>query len=475
MWFNSEALATPLVLCTPSHASLHFAIFCACASTTLLVLHSLCMWEEDCFSFKLASFFQVIQSLDFFKQALSSAMPRASRRSVRPARSGSTSASHASRSTSPPVSEAPTEASLLSCSTYDLRYRCTQAGLDSSWRKADLVARLLNQSASSSSGSRSRSPPAPTRRLSEVMDESSLRQVIPTEVTACVAAAVQNLAPSLHLPTASATLSPNVTPHGSAPSSSTDLGPDLQLIAPTTTTTMAATLPTATVPARAVDRIIRGEYIDLSDLLPEALGLSPSAAPLQLQLGDRGAVVQVLPDSATSSSRVKRHVHDFATWMEAWTAYLFVVLSAAPSSWAPELVAYQAIITDANRMFHPDGWLAYDRQFRSAASLNKTLRWDVVEPTLWQLTMTGTKRQPCFNCQLPHPQGARCPFRAGARQQSGFTRATHKGREVCYNFNFMRCSNRQCPRTHVCLSCGGDHPRAKCPRDPQRQTTSKQS
>ena len=53
MWFNSEALATPLVLCTPSHASLHFAIFCACASTTLLVLHSLCMWEEDCFSFKL--------------------------------------------------------------------------------------------------------------------------------------------------------------------------------------------------------------------------------------------------------------------------------------------------------------------------------------------------------------------------------------------------------------------------------------
>ena len=84
MWFNSEALATPLVLCTPSHASLHFAIFCACASTTLLVLHSLCMWEEDCFSFKLASFFQVIQSLDFFKQALSSAMPRASRRSVRP-------------------------------------------------------------------------------------------------------------------------------------------------------------------------------------------------------------------------------------------------------------------------------------------------------------------------------------------------------------------------------------------------------
>ena len=180
MWFNSEALATPLVLCTPSHASLHFAIFCACASTTLLVLHSICMWEEDCFSFK----------------------------------------------------------------------------------QADLVARLLNQSASLSSGSRSRSPPAPTRRLSEVMDESSLRQVIQTEVTACVAAAVQNLPPSLHLPTASATLSPNVTPHGSAPSSSTDLGPDLQLIAPTTTTTMAAALPTATVPARTVDRIIRGEYID---------------------------------------------------------------------------------------------------------------------------------------------------------------------------------------------------------------------
>ena len=62
MWFNSEALVTPLVLCTPSHASLHFAIFCACASTTLLVLRSLCMWEEDCFSFKhpLATLFLLI-------------------------------------------------------------------------------------------------------------------------------------------------------------------------------------------------------------------------------------------------------------------------------------------------------------------------------------------------------------------------------------------------------------------------------
>ena len=77
MAHNSEALATPLVLCTPSHASLHFAIFCACASTTLLVLHSLCMWEEDCFSFKhpLAHPFSSLFSMFFCCHIMLAPMP----------------------------------------------------------------------------------------------------------------------------------------------------------------------------------------------------------------------------------------------------------------------------------------------------------------------------------------------------------------------------------------------------------------
>ena len=231
-----------------------------------------------------------------------------------------------------------------------------------------------------------------------------------------------------------------MTPHGSTPSSSTDLSPDLQLIAPTTTTTVADALSTAPVPARTAESIIRGEFIDLSDLLPEGLGLSPSAAPLQLQLGDRGAVVQMLPDSATSSNRVKRHVHDFAAWMEAWTAYLFVVLSAAPSR-APALVAYQAIITDTNRKFHPDGWLAYDCLFRSAASLNKTLRWDVVEPTL---------RQPCINCQLHQPTAPWRQRRSRHLHQIG----DKPGAEPYASFTLFShdlCSPEFCV---VCRTCG---------------------
>ena len=35
-------------------------------------------------------------------------------------------------------------------------------------------------------------------------------------------------------------------------------------------------LPTSTVPARVTDRILRGEFINFNDLLPEALGAAPS-------------------------------------------------------------------------------------------------------------------------------------------------------------------------------------------------------
>ena len=105
------------------------------------------------------------------------------------------------------------------------------------------------------------------------------------------------------------------------------------------------------------------------------------------------------------------------------------------------LLAYQAIIADANQKFHADRWLAYDCQFCTAAAANPSLRWDVVEPTLWQLTLTGKARPPCFACRLPHPLSRHCPFRSCARHQPSFHRPTTvRNHEVCHNFNLLPMS-----------------------------------
>ena len=399
--------------------------------------------------FSQASFSQAI----FLSSSFSRAMPRV--RSSRRAPSRSTLPS------APPASDEITEASLRALSVYDLRHRCTNAGLDNSGRKADLVARLLeHHNVVSSQPGPSTSGQPPLQRNNEDQSrllDHTLRDTIRSEVTACVTAAVQNLLPSS--------------------SSTIDLTGNAGLLRPTHgqigSRSTSVSLPTASVPSRTADRILRGEYIDVNDLLPEALGLAQHpAGQLRLQIGDHGAVL--LADQGTSSTRVKRHVHDFSTWMEAWTTYLYVLVSSAPER-APELLAYQAIITDANQKFRSDGWLAYDSQFRAAASNNRGLRWDVVDPTLWQLTITGTKRSSCFNCHLPHPQGAHCPFRPGSRQSSGFAARSTASQEICHNYNFRTCFARQCHRAHTCLSCGGKHPRSKCSRDPQRSATPQQS
>ena len=186
------------------------------------------------------------------------------------------------------------------------------------------------------------------------------------------------------------------------------------------------------VPKRITDRILNGEFIDFNDLLPEALALS-SASPIQVHVGsERLHLVQ----EHHSPERVKRHMHDYATWSEAWTAYLFVVVSSSPR-WTQELLAYQAIITDCNQKYSEDDWLAYDRQFRAAAASNPRLRWDVIEPTIWQLTLTNKARPVCFACRLAHPYSGRCPFRAGPRPLLGSPRpfgGSLRSTDVCINY-----------------------------------------
>ena len=237
-----------------------------------------------------------------------------------------------------------------------------------------------------------------------------------------------------------------------------------------------ASLPTSTVPNRISERIKNGEYINFDELLPEALGATPPPVQLQLSTSSPGQLVQLVSDPHPTS--VRRRVHDLATWLEAWTAYLNILLLSAPQR-SSELLGYQAIIVDANKKFYPDAWLAYDRQFRTACAADFTRRWNIIDPNMWQLTMTGKARPPCSSCFIVHPLDAkgRCPFRP-FHQNFHSQEPFYKGREICRNFNMRQCNLTQCPRAHVCLRCRGDHtsttcsqPASKRPRQSGRTVT----
>ena len=79
---------------------------------------------------------------------------------------------------------------------------------------------------------------------------------------------------------------------------------------------------------------------------------------------------------------------------------------------AADLLAYQAIIVDANTKCYNDAWLAYDRKFRLAlASLPHAYSWGIIDPNLWQSCHTSKGRLPCTLCSMVHPLTPMgCPF-----------------------------------------------------------------
>ena len=345
----------------------------------------------------------------------------------------------ASHTTEPSITE------LNALSNESLLLQLQQRNLSLSGSRATREARLADslsqQPASSSAPSSSEALPGTSSSLSADI-QSFLRDAVASAVSDALGSQASSSAPRL----------PSPTPIQPAP---LPVNPSF------------ASLPTSTVPSRISDRILNGEFTNLDDLLPEALGATP--APIQLHLpSTSGQPVQLVSDPSPTS--VRRRVHDLATWLEAWTAYVSVVLSAAPQR-AGELLGYQAIIIDANRKFYPDAWLAYDRQFRMACASAPTRRWDQVDANMWQLSMTGKARPVCTACSLVHPLsgGGRCPFRpfnsAGAPLSSSTSRpreVLHNGREVCRNFNFRRCALPQCARAHVCFRCRGNHAAINC-------------
>ena len=99
------------------------------------------------------------------------------------------------------------------------------------------------------------------------------------------------------------------------------------------------------VSLRIKERIMAGEFIEFSTLLPKAMfsGSSDPEVPKSL-------TVQFTPtgnDLSLRPSQTTRKLLSFASWMEAWNIYLAILMDHSAAH-APQLVAYQRIITSAS-------------------------------------------------------------------------------------------------------------------------------
>lgn len=241
------------------------------------------------------------------------------------------------------------------------------------------------------------------------------------------------------------------------------------------------------IPSRIYEKILKGEYIDFTTLLRKSMfgAVESQSQTLTLQLNPSGDNYFIRPQSAPNN----RKISSFAAWMEAWNVYLAVRISINPAC-APQLMAYQRIITTANSDHPLNAWISYDIKFRTKAANDPTLRWDVRELDLWLECFPGTSAQPnrwpCNHCGSTTHFPANCPFRAYSSRAPGgppptsinfqqrapggmpptfanFQQHVNAPRiPVCRDFNRSRCHRENCRFSHRCERCGGPHPGKSC-------------
>ncbi len=188
-------------------------------------------------------------------------------------------------------------------------------------------------------------------------------------------------------------------------------------------------------------------------------------------------------------------IQDISQWVERFALMAGVLASRFPEK-APELFAYMATITRAERNFQPGAWIAYDRQYRREALARKDLCWSRTDSTLYSEAFTGrAKTIPrCEYCLREDHTATYCPSNPNQAMFGWFhntapavpqnwqtpavpqnwqtspttpfaTTGRHAAGEICNNFNQGRCTGKKalrCNRTHACQACRGNHPVNRC-------------
>ena len=108
------------------------------------------------------------------------------------------------------------------------------------------------------------------------------------------------------------------------------------------------------------DKILRGEHVDFSLLMPETLYQTQTPA---LQLHYEDLPPGYLGSPLTVVKCKKPVVDSFQKWLDAFMAYMLVIVTAYPNR-AVELIKYQQIISRAVTKFKGLVWYTYDEHFR---------------------------------------------------------------------------------------------------------------
>ena len=193
------------------------------------------------------------------------------------------------------------------------------------------------------------------------------------------------------------------------------------------------------VPAKTVNQIVSGKFVDLSDLL--SVNIVHTERESQVLLDGRLVFTP-------STKRNRRRVEDISSWCEAFAIFTLIFTSYFPHRWK-DLTCYKLLILRTYRQFSGRVWLAYDKAFREHAAAAGIVDWSSMNVQLYNLCAAGASVRggldSPFN-EFPEPSGAA------------------SSQVICRSWNRGRCSAQSafCRFAHRCSSCGGPHRSRAC-------------
>ena len=218
----------------------------------------------------------------------------------------------------------------------------------------------------------------------------------------------------------------------------------------------------ALIPPKLVQKILRGDFIDMHELHPETWQAEEPK------------------ESCCRSTWPKRGlITDITLWTECY-ALLVAVLSTKHPSKTPHFMGYMRTIVRASRNFEGAAWASYDAAYRRQAANKQSLDWATIDPTIYNEAFTGWARlvPRCLYCLTDTHVAQECQYAPreepppAKQQRTNAWGARPSQRqnpwvvELCELFNSPdgnRCTFKWCRFAHVCGRCKrGPHPASEC-------------
>ena len=187
------------------------------------------------------------------------------------------------------------------------------------------------------------------------------------------------------------------------------------------------------------ERIISGQYINFSKLLPKDR-ITNSDEKMELVVHDGKAFWAPLSEGV--------HINNFSKWEQAFRVYANVYAKGNPDR-AGELIEYNHVIHSIASSYVWDNVYAYDRDFRMHLSRHPSRSWAIILQQAWSMRLRDHNNFPNRNTQETPNHSNYGTQGPGFWNKGGDNR--EKSSDYCKRFNKGKCNlGKSCRYEHRC-------------------------